>query len=348
VILRKVLFFSLLLLFFFSGCASVNRGNEEQNGEITEGNIHLILNERTGGFSLFYLSDPETMLYEPLFNSRSQRASYASVIVDRKTYHLGGRHFPSRLENRGAYPAIVFESPTLTITQFFTPVTTINSSVVNGIMIDFLIQNTGSEIHSVGLRMLIDTELRERGSRDHFITENLNIRNETLLSGADGERYWINRGNNVSLMGSITNPLDQSAIAPDYVHFANWRMLNESRWRLRHLNRRSFMGDSAVSYIFEPTILESGNSFIYTIFLTAEDIEWYDIMPVTVPSNVHIPVIDWAAIDETQAVARGIDLSTLVRLQELLNRFIAGEVNLGEQDLLEIERTIERYRDLLR
>jgi hypothetical protein len=352
VISRNIYIFSVLLIFFLLSCSSVDRSVESeigiQNNEIKQGNIHLILNERNGGFSLYYLSDQETARYEPLLNNRFQGSSYASVLVDGRTHHMGSRHFPTRLESRNGNPAFVFESPTLTVTQVFSPVTTINHPVVNGIMITFIIQNTSSENQSVGLRMIIDTDLRERGNRNHFFTDSRNIRNETLLSGDGDERYWISRGNNVSLMGSIANPMDQSGITPDYVHFANWRMLSDSRWRLRHFNGRSFLGDSAVSYIFEPAILGSGNSLTYSIFLTSEDIEWYDIVSRPGVDTTRFPVMDWIFIDETQAVDRGIDLSTLVRLQQLLIQFINGEIDLSERDLIEIERTIDRYRDLLR
>ena len=39
------------------------------------------------------------------------------------------------------------------------------------------------------------------------------------------------------------------------------------------------------------------------------------------------------------------DRATLERMQELLNKFISGEINLNEKDLAEIERVINSYRN---
>lgn len=346
---KKFYIFSALLIFFLLSCTSKGHFYEREAdyNEIKEGNIHLILNEKTGVFSLYYLLDPQSMYYEPLFNSRYRRATYSSVIVNRVIYDLGSRYFPYRIGRHDGYPAFVFESPSLRITQAFSPVTTANSNVVNGIMINFIIQSLDTKPQSVGLRMLIDTMLGERVGNDHFITDTMYINNETIIRDTDSERYWISRGRNVSLMGSITSPIDQFAKVPDSVHFANWRRLNDSRWRLRTVNRRSFLGDSAVSYLFEPDILEPGSTLTYTIFLTSEDIEWYNMAGQTDSQNVQIPVIDWDFIDETEVISRDIDFSALFAAQGLLNQFINGEIDLSEQDLLEIETIINRYRDLM-
>jgi hypothetical protein len=302
------------------------------------------------------------MRYEPLFNSRVPGATYSSISVDGRVFRLGERHFRPRYERFNENPGFIFESGNITVRQIFTPIKTSSSQVINGIMITFIIENTGTQDSLVGLRMLIDTELGEGRDRVPFITSSQIISNETLIEGDSGIKFWISRGQRVSLMGSIINPLDVNAKVPDFVHFANWKRLHDSPWRLRYSQRRSFNNDSAVCYIYEPAILESGSSFTYTIFLTTEDIAFYngqlqerqqerppETTTVIAPQTGERPTINITAIEQEARIEaaqnnQNADTITLVRLFELLNQFIEGDIELNEQDLIEIEKAIERRR----
>jgi hypothetical protein len=156
-------------------------------------------------------------------------------------------------------------------------------------------------------------------------------------------------------MGSIMNPVNPSEKTPDYIHFANWRRLNNARWKLRYSAGRSFDNDSAVCYIYEPALLPAGSFFTYTIFLTTEDIPWYNSVvrqPRTAESQVlpqNTPTIDIEALERNAIIEaaqnnENADTRILLMLQNLLNQFIAGEIFLNEQDLMEIENAINRHR----
>jgi len=101
VIPRKLPFLFVVFLFVvFSLSAS----------EAVDGHIRLIANERTGSFSLFFLSDPSSMRYEPLFNARDPSASFLSVSVDGRIYRLGeDRNFSTTYERQSGNPAVVYE-----------------------------------------------------------------------------------------------------------------------------------------------------------------------------------------------------------------------------------------------
>jgi hypothetical protein len=322
------------------------------------GNIRLILNDQTGTFSLYYLSDPEKTRYEPLLNAEDPRSSYFSVSFNGNVHRLGlSPEFTTTIEQLNGYPALVFESDSLTITNIFTPIKTVSAQNVNGIKLTVTIMNTSYCHAMVGLRLLLDTHLGEDRRRIPFLTNNRLVRGETLLDKANGEKFWITRGRNTSLMGSIVNPFDANDKEPDVVHIANWKRLDEVPWDLGIVEGRSFNyfpywgGDSAVCYYYEPALLESGSSVTYTIFLTTEDIEWY-----SPASNV---VIDTSRILERTAGGSALnaadtasgsmgnnedDMALLLRMQELLRQFIAGEIYLDEHDLTEIENTISRLR----
>jgi len=362
--------------------------------DVTNGFVRLILHGRTGRFSLLYLSDTETMLYEPLFNSSDPRASFLSVFVDGKVYRLGdSKIFTAGIERRNGDPALVFESPFLKVSEVFSLVKTPNSPIANGVMITVTVQNSGDKEALVGLRVLIDTQLGEGWGRVPFLTNKRIVAKETLIEGTSGERFWISRGENVSLMGSIINPLDLDGVLPNYVHIANWKRLNDVPWRLRHFEDRSFTNmpysvmDSAVCYYYEPSPLSSDGTFVYKILLSTEDIEWYNSVelpfmleeiPEEVPDakkevTLEIKevveaveeVIEAAAIEEIKEIpASAIDIFAieeeaaaeaaendedpdmlfLLKLQNLMDQFNAGEIEIDEPDLTEIEKAIERLK----
>jgi hypothetical protein len=336
----------ILLLFFVTGFSA-----------FANGNVRLILNEQTGTFSIYYLSDLETSRYESLLSTEDPRSSYFSVSINGDVHRLGlAPEFTTTIEQLNGYPALVFESNELTITNVFTPIKTVSSQYVNGVKITITIMNTSYCHAMVGLRLLLDTYLGENRRKIPFLTNNRLVRGETLLDRANGEKFWISRGRNTSLMGSIINPFDANDKGPDVIHIANWKRFDEVPWDLGIVEGRSFNyfpywgGDSAVCYYYEPSLLESGSSVTYNIFLTTEDIEWY-----SPASNV---VIDTSRILERQSGAataatqegnsREDDMALLLRMQELLRQFIAGEIFLDERDLTEIENTISRLRSGLR
>ena len=340
-------------------------GNETENIELAQepvvldGFVRLILNEKAGSFSLSYVPNTSYSIYEPLFISRDPRSSYMSVLVNGKIHRLGySRVFSTSITRQNGNPALVFESPFMTVVQEFTPVKTGNSLNANGIKITINILNTSEEDLSVGLKFLLDTELGEKRGMMPFVTQNQSITSETILSGSSGERYWMSRGDIVSLMGSIVNPVDENAIAPDFIHFANWKRLDEAMWKLRYMNGRSFsnfpysMNDSAVCYFYEPAKILSGGDLTYTIFLTTEDAEWYYppersvyIISESAIRKIDISTLQEAAFLDALHNNENPQWLTLKRIQEILNQFVDGDVHLDEKDMADIERIINQHRN---
>ena len=319
-ILRKFIIFLILVLLsdFALSAADFNNGN-----------IRLSIDEKKGSISLYYMPNSKSKRYEPLFYSREPKSSYISVSLDSKIYRLDqSGYFRTRTERIDGNPVIVYESPDVIIREIFTPVKTVSSSDTNGFNITIVMQNKGDRPISAGLRFLIDTHLGEGRKSIPIFTDNQSIEKETIIEGSSGETYWISRGSKVSLMGSIVNPFDRSAKAPDFIHIANWRRLNYTHWKLSFSKDRSFsifpysVRDSAVCYYYEPAMLESGKSFTYSILLSTEDTAMYD--PSLVTKNY----------DDTE-------LQMLYRMKKTLEQFIAGDIILYEDDLDEIENSID-------
>jgi hypothetical protein len=326
VILRKVIIFLILVLF---------SGFILSAADFYDGNIRLSINEKKGSISLYYMTDPNSKRYEPLFYSKEPKSSYISVSLDGKVYRLDqSGFFRARTENIDGNPVIVYESQAVTVRKIFTPVRTENSGETNGINITIVMQNNGKSPVSAGLRFLIDTHLGEGRKSIPISTDSQSIVKETIIDGSSGETYWISKGKNLSLMGSIVNPFDKTAKIPDYIHIANWRRLNNVPWNLKASQGRSFnifpysVRDSAVCYYYEPAILEEGMSFTYSILLATEDTAIYD--PDYVPYQS-------SAKDDS-------GLQMLYRLKRTLEQFIAGDIILYEDDLDEIENSIDSHK----
>jgi hypothetical protein len=325
VILRKVLIFSIFVHFSVFALSAADYYN---------GNIRLSINEKKGRISLYYTTNPDSKRYEPLFYSKEPKSSYISVNLDGKVYRLDqSGYFSTRTEIVDGNPVIVYESQAVTIREIFTPIRTVNSGAVNGVNITVIMQNNGTSPISAGLRFLIDTHLGESRKSIPISTDNQSIEKETIIYGSSGETYWVSKNNNLSLMGNIINSFDKTAKIPDYIHIANWRRFNKASWELKFLQDRSFsiipysIRDSAVCYYYEPAVLEAGKTFTYSISLSTEDTAVYEpdrFQPLT-------------AKDDSV-------LEALYSMKSTLEKFIAGDIILYEEDLNAIENSIESQK----
>jgi len=329
--------------------------------KVTDGFVRLILYEKTGSFSLSFVPDASESVYESLFLSQNPRSSYLSISVDGKVHRLGSsRAFKSSVERINGDPAFVFESRDITVTQVFTPVKTPNSVNSNGIKITITVYNNSVEDVMLGLRFLLDTELGEKKGLFPFVTESQIITGETQIDRSSGERYWMSRGNNVSLMGSIFVPDDETAMIPDLIHFANWKRLNDVPWHLKYSEGRSFtnfpysINDSAVCYFYDPLIVYSEGSYSYVIYLTTQDSAWYH---PSSPESINKYIIrnanrtitllslDDEEFNDAKLNYSNIERVTLPILREVLSQFVMGELILTKQDVDEIENYIYAYRN---
>jgi len=383
---RIFLIFSLIAFsFIFCDCknlafakkdakSAAKKAEEKPEDNIPDdGYIRLVLNQRKGSFTLYYLTDQKKMRYEPLFSSKDSSSSLLSVIVDGEIYKLGSsKKFKTRIERNGRDTSLIFESPFLKVTQVFSPIKTSSAQAANGVMVTISMQNTATQRSFAGLRMLLDTNLGEGANGTPFLTNTQAISSETLIEGNSGERYWISRGKKVSLMGSIINPVTVRGKGPDLVHIANWRSLKNASWRLNYsqgepLNKKpSALGNSAVCYYFGPEMIDRNKVLTYTIFLTTEDIAWYkqteppfnmtasiiSDAPKTQPRSeparealtVNIPAIEAQAEIEASVTNENPEAIVLLKLQDILNQFINGSIKINERDLAEIENFLDKYR----
>jgi hypothetical protein len=244
--------------------------------EFNDGRIRLVLHERTGRFSLYYMTDIVKERYEPFFVDQDPRTSSLSVIVNDRTYRLGeASAFRVRIDGSvPSQPAIIFESSFLLVTQEFSFIRNSFAALSGGIRMNIRIENKNEQQLTVGLRFLLDTHLGEKSSSPPFITNVRSIGSETVINTGDADRWWVSRNNSLGLMGSIPGT---EGTRNNYIHFANWKRFSDAPWKIGYAPGRNFnllpysVGDSAVCYYYDPLPLARGEERTISIQLAAED-----------------------------------------------------------------------------
>ncbi|MDR2767554.1 MAG: hypothetical protein LBB82_04425 [Treponema sp.] len=242
--------------------------------EYVDGRIRLVINENTGRFSLYFMTDIAREQYEPFFSSEDPRTSFLVLMANDRVYRMGeSSAFRTRLAGTPSNPALTFESSFLTVTEEFTFIRTADSSLTNGVRITVSIANRGEQQVQAGLRFLIDTSLGE-ASANHFSTEQRQISSETRIDSHATDTHWISKNDTLALMGGIQG---NNITRPDEVIFGNWKRLNDTPWKYNYVAGRNFnllpysIGDSAVCYYFEPAAIQKGGIRLVSMVLASED-----------------------------------------------------------------------------
>ncbi|MFA6508728.1 MAG: hypothetical protein WCT14_21695, partial [Treponemataceae bacterium] len=197
--------------------------------EVREGRLKLIIQESSGRFSLYYLTDIQKDRYEPLFVDKDPRTSFVSLLIDDRSHRLGdSTSFRFKTERTEGGARIVFESTTLVATQDFSFARLAGSTLADTLRIDFTLVNKSDRELNVGLRFVLDTNLAEKKTA-HFKTDKNEITSETLLNMKnETDAWWTTENDRVGLMGSINIPGHK---APDSIYFANWKRQNDAPWK---------------------------------------------------------------------------------------------------------------------
>jgi hypothetical protein len=268
-VVMKKLYIVFTLIFLFGKTFS-----NTYAAEYIDGRIKLVIDEKIGRFSLFYMTDVGSKVYEPLFWEKDKRTSFLSAYVNGKEYKMGNNsEFKMVIRGEKNKPALVFESRFLSITESFSFIRTASSGVSNGIRIDIMVESWALDATNVGIRLLIDTFLGEK-NKPPFRTDLRTISSETVIDKTSPEEYWVTRNNDYGLMGSV---FVEGTETPDFLQFANWRRMNAARYKVDYVSGRSFnytpfsVKDSAVCYFLDVKPMERWEQRIMTVLLAAED-----------------------------------------------------------------------------
>ena len=315
--------------------------------EVREGRVKLVLHENTGRFSLYYLADLKRERYEALFVDQDPRTSFVALIADDRALRLGDTaSFRFRAESIDGGARFLFESAALSVTQTFSFIRTANAPLTNGVRMDIDVVNRAERESSIGVRFLIDTKLGEK-DREHFSTDRRNISSEVVLTPVvDGDRWWSSKNDNSGLMGSLTLP---SMPAPDWVHIANWKRLNDAPWKTLPSVGRNFnllpysINDSAICYYFEPSPIARGAQRQVSVLLAAADEAGFSTTVV----DTELSRLLAAGVEEAESpeLALRTDLITVRDLIERVDAAVAAGGSVSDEELAALETVIERLKE---
>ncbi|MCL2832982.1 MAG: hypothetical protein FWD78_07425 [Treponema sp.] len=328
--------------------------------EYSEGNIRLVLWEKTGRFSLYYIDENnENSGFQTLLYDKDPKTSFLSVLINNRAFKLGDSlAFKIKTDANPDRPAFIFESSQLIVTQEFSFIKTPEADSVNGVKINITVFNKSANELNTGLRYVLDTILGEKGSSAHFFIDGRSVNTETLSGRPENASLWISKNKSLSLMGSITVPGNSG---PDSVQFANWQRLNNASWKLENINDRNFsvlpysINDSAVCYYFEPRLLPADQSFSASVYLALEDSKGFGIQstpaaaiaaPATSSPAAAAPIIPPAAAIPAEPAAAAQQEKDISMIGDMIGRIdnYIDSGNITEEELAAMEQTLERLK----
>ena len=334
-------YISLLLVFL---CV-----NSAFAAEFINGRVRLVLNENTGRFSLYYMTDIAKEEFLPFFTDQDPRTSFLSLWVNNRPFKMGETAaFKTSIGGTPASPSLIFESSSLVVVMNFTFIRTGSSSMTNGVLITITVNNKSEQNLDVGLRFLIDTNLGEKNN-SHFFTNLRSIDNETQIDRSSSDLYWVSKNNKLGLQGSITGQN-----RPDYIHFANWKRLNDAPWKMGYQAERNFnllpysIDDSAVCYYYESVPLAKGNSRTCSLTLSSEDenilasADTPDQKPAAAETTKRDD--ETAKRDDELASSLKADIAALRELVARLDSSIVFGVFISDEELTAISLLISRIK----
>jgi hypothetical protein len=333
-----------------------------------DGRIRLALDPQLGRFSLYYLADPSQRKYEALFMDQDPRTSVVTVSYNGKNYRLGeSAEFTISEGGTDQQPALIFESSFLRVTEEFSFIVTQGSQAANGVKVTFRIENTGRRRIQAGIRFLLDTKLGESGTSP-FFTGSRKIAEEMIFNAKTGlDQYWVS-GNTgeLALMGSLSADVDH---APDMVHFANWKRLNEVSWSLNFVQGRKFnnppysIRDSAVAYYYEPVRISRGGSHSFYLLLGVQNDQGFGSfqasaglpfmaqgneppasgLPEAGGTETQPPLFIGVMPDLNPAIIRS-DYNALLDIVNRIDRYLESGARMSDDEISSMEQDLARIR----
>ncbi|GHV90301.1 hypothetical protein AGMMS50268_08040 [Spirochaetia bacterium] len=340
----------LFCLFFSTALSSLSLWAANYD----DGRIRLILNEDTGRFSLYYMTDVSRKRYEALFTDQDPRTSMLTINLNDKQFRLGDSNaFKISIGGTWANPSLVFESPLLLVTEEFSFIKTAGSPVTNGIKITLTIESKSFRRADVGFRLLLDTSLGENGPAAPFITDQRSITAETAFDSTTSDQWWLTHNDHLSFAGSMSAGLDRK---PDLVHIANWKRLNDAPWKMGYSPGRNFnypplsIGDSAVAYYFDPRRLARGETVSYSLLLaaehSAESARWSPLDTGNTESFAG-GLAAYTPAHEAAVLGQGAVQTDLGSLRDMIVRIDAlsdSDSPIRDEELAALEREISRLK----
>jgi len=247
---------------------------------VDQGNVRLVVNDKSGRFSLFQTRSLEKPDYRPLFVANDPTTSQWRVLINKKMSILGDSSlFTTGVEKLDGGAKISWTSTELAVTMRLQFLQATAEAKVVGLRIDVDFLNTGAEALDVGLRWLLDTNLGEK--KDHFF-----LPDGTAINGERSlippyPAFWSSSSPTEDDLG-LHVFLGGACTPPQQVIFANWKRLKDAPWSFDVQTGREFnllpysYNDSAVLQLYPIQTLEAKGTRRVTTEISLRNIKSLD------------------------------------------------------------------------
>jgi len=348
---RRMVLVSLLLFFMLVPLFSLT---------VQKGKIQLVLHEEMGRYSLYYLKDAAKEQYVPLFLAEDPSTSTVSVIANNRIVELGnisGYTLTSEETAQGA--RFTWTSSQMEITQDFTLISSVNSSLSDGVKMTITVKNLRSSATEIGIKILWDTTLGENA--DHFLlnfpSRKTKINSEFRLT--KGDLFPLSWQSTDSKNFGMMTMLSGNVTIPETVLFANWKRLNDAAWSYSYRSGRNFnqmpyyINDSAVLHLYEKKVLNKDESYTVTAAFGYADTQGFTLGDDTTTNESNQQ--DISQLYERAVTAGSAGKSEknqmeedLLTLKDLISQLDYYSQNIEEMSDTDLRSMQEIYRQILK
>lgn len=342
---RSVLF--ILILFLIAAAVVTSL-------ETREGRIKLVLHERSGRFSAYYLTDLSKGLYKPFFLTDDPRTTYLSVMIADTVYQMGeSSGFKQTIESTPSGAKFIWRSSFAEVSEEFSFIRSAASPVADGIKITVAVKNISERSYSTRVRYLFDTYLGEK-SNIHFSTETIDrVSGETSFTQYAMPQYILSPAGEEAASGftGFQIMLKGDGIdTPERVVLANWKRLNDTVYDYKIKTASNFnllpysVNDGAVSLFYGERTLGRNESRNIVLAMGNYTEGGFSAGTEGIKSEIEA-VFDKTLKSSEEIADTGLavqtDLLTVTDLMNKLDRGIDGQAQLSENEIELVKQVIE-------
>ena len=298
-------------------------------------------------------------------------SSYTVIYIDNDVVIYGSQRgsFTGRPITVGNRIEAVWENELISAAQSVEFIKRKKTRIEDGIIINYRIKNKSEYPQEVGIRILFDTYLGERGLYHFELPGNVKLRYETEFVDDNLPDSWLSKDFVENPQFCLRGVLKEDVVTlPDKVVFANYKSLREKLFYYRVRKKKKFdnlpysKNDSAVAIYYNPGELGPGEEREYSTILGLSGEEEYgeevieiigiEEEPPEEEEPLKIPLrddVDLEFLIQELARIRRIkgSIEDINRLIDELNQILKTENRIiGEEELNKFKKSLNELKKM--
>ena len=242
--------FIIVFLFVSLQCLSLEKN---------DGRIKLIINERSGQFTIQAKALSGNASYVPVFAEIPSTNQLFIGVTGKGAEDIYTSNKYTKTLLTGDDIGFEWKSLYLKVTQRFEFVSSIPGRMSDGILITLSLENISEEDLQYGVLYILDTHLGEVEPSPFALGSGSALFNEKTITNTGTIRYWVAGPVDEERPSLMVTTGMEGTTRPDKVIFANWNRLTSKRWSYETPSNRDFksynplsvpVNDSAVGHYY--------------------------------------------------------------------------------------------------